>query len=101
MKPTLSSTELTDFNSASLAGLGHVPASKLMALKKLYAHRPKKIAKASCRNAWDSASVVIDKRIRLLARVVSVMRYDGRGRRGYMRKGGEDWGRGEVRRHVR
>ena len=35
----------TDLSSASLAGLGHDPASKLIARKKLYAHKPKVSAK--------------------------------------------------------
>ena len=35
----------TDLSSASLAGLGQEPASKLIARKKLYAHKPKVSAK--------------------------------------------------------
>lgn len=39
--PDANKVALTDLSSASLEGLGHVPGSRLMARKKLYAHKPK------------------------------------------------------------
>jgi hypothetical protein len=45
--------EHTDLSSASLAGLGHVPGSSVIALKKLYAHRPTVSANMRWVNEWD------------------------------------------------
>ena len=46
----------TDLSSASLFGVGQVPGSRVIARKKLYAHRPNERAKIRWANAWDSVS---------------------------------------------
>src|SRR6266436_5941444 len=56
----------TDLSSASLVGTGHVPGSRVIARKKLYAHRPNDKAKIRCANACDSVSiywVLVEKRV--------------------------------------
>ena len=47
----------TDLSSASLVGTGHVPGSRVIARKKLYAHRPNDKAKMRWENACDSVSI--------------------------------------------
>ena len=52
---------LTDLSSSSLAGLGHVPGSRVTALKKLYEHNPSVNAKKKWANEWCCAVCVISR----------------------------------------
>ena len=47
----------TDLSSASLVGVGHVPGSRVIARKKLYAQRPNDNAKIRWVNGCDSVSI--------------------------------------------
>ena len=71
----------TDLSSASLVGVGHVPGSRVIARKKLYAQRPNDNAKIRWVNACDSVSIDqflgewrIDKKRTHVAVVVSPKR---------------------------
>ena len=48
----------TDLSSASLVGRGHVPGSRVMERKKLYAHRPTVNANVRCVKEWNWVSVI-------------------------------------------
>lgn len=54
---TIPSEVHTDLSSASLVGTGHVPGSRVIARKKLYAHKPNDKAKMRWANACDSVSI--------------------------------------------
>lgn len=49
-------TKHTAFSSASFAGRGHAPGSRVIARKKLYAHKPKTSAKAKWMNGCSGVS---------------------------------------------
>ena len=54
---SMTSEVRTDLSSASLVGTGHVPGSRVIARKKLYAHKPNDKAKMRWANACDSVSI--------------------------------------------
>jgi hypothetical protein len=54
---SMTSEVRTDLSSASLVGTGQVPGSRVIARKKLYAHRPNDKANMRWANACDSVSI--------------------------------------------